>query len=173
MSLLPQQTQKLIDERIAHMPLAFQDVINNFDWQTEIQTIGAKHRLTGDQSIKLIVETAMVMTLIENPAMFRNNIENNIGIAPIVAKAIADDLKVRVFDRMQSDLLSSNKGHITHLQNEINKLEREMAQENISEDENIESIDKVHVVDSIDLSGVKQQESSKYKGSDPYHEVVE
>ena len=103
------ETQKIIDDQIAQLPKAVQEIIANIDLTKEISDLKEKHNLMLDQVSSLEIETRLVMIGLEPGEDFVDNIIKNVGLKEDDAIAVAEDINDSIFGKIRKVMMEETK----------------------------------------------------------------
>ena len=78
---ITEEFKKLSKERL--------DAINSINWEEKTEEIANTFSLTGEELDNLQIETFLVFINVTDLALFKENIENNIGLTDDMAKKIS------------------------------------------------------------------------------------
>jgi hypothetical protein len=108
-------TEKLkqkIKEEVGKLPKENQEAINAFGWENIAEEIGKKYLLNESEINDFQVETLLVLIGLEDPDLYANNIENNIGVSKSEAEKIADETFQKIFTPINDILVENIKKSI-------------------------------------------------------------
>jgi hypothetical protein len=103
------ETQKIIDDQVKTLPADVKAAIISVDYKTKLQEITKRQRLLIDQAAKLEMETTLVMIGLEPLADYIKNLERELGIDSIRAKALAMDVSENIFKPIRESLKKINE----------------------------------------------------------------
>ena len=87
----------MIKQNIGKLPPLLQKAITSTEVEHTLRTLSQKYRLHIDQGQILENETYMVLLGIEQAKTYEENLKNELGITPQVAKDIAQDVAKEIF----------------------------------------------------------------------------
>ena len=106
---MTEKLKNIIKEEMAKLPKENQEAINTFDWVNIAEEIGKKYLLDESEINDLQVETLLILIGLEDPDLYANNIENNVGTSKDEANKIAEEVIQKIFVPINGILIEDIK----------------------------------------------------------------
>lgn len=108
----------IIQERLKALPEIIQKAIADIDFTQEMVKLQKKYALSLDKIADLEIETMIIMLDLDDPDNFIGNLEENLGIEKIVAKAIENDLNEAIFKKIRTAMVKEDEKKYENLNKE-------------------------------------------------------
>lgn len=99
-----EEINKIINERLATLPVDIQEAILKSDFETRVFEIGKKHELSVDKIELLFIETNLVMLGFTHPGEFLDKVESKLGVSLDIAEALVADINKEIFEKIRESL---------------------------------------------------------------------
>ncbi len=189
---MPKYTNEQLMDFYKKLPKDLQEAILSVDSAEKIRAIGEKYHLAIDKMGEMADETGLVMLGLTSPREFIPNLASRLNVDKEMARKIAEEINGQVFVRVRESLKKVHAikeeggGKEEHPQkaeilNEIEKDEKEDGKEEIPPI--LRGIAVPPAPSEVEVphpfeAKIKNEvfrippEERKYKGSDPYRELV-
>lgn len=101
--------KQIIKEELEKLPKEKREVIDSFDWIKISEEIGRKYLLDESEINDFQVETFLILIGLEDPDLYANNIENNVGTSKNEAKKMAEEVLQKIFIPITDTLVENIK----------------------------------------------------------------
>lgn len=98
-------TQKIIEEKMAKLPEYIKTALAKIDWGSEILNIGRKHGLHIDEMGILQTETVMVLVGLVHPDEYSGNLHQELHLPKDKIDAIVIDVNEKIFKNIRQALI--------------------------------------------------------------------
>ena len=93
-------------EEMLKLPQEIQEAINAFNWATISEEIGKKYFADEEAVNSFQTETGLVLAGLVDPALYAQNIENEVGTSKDEAEKIANEAVKKIFEPMGNKIES-------------------------------------------------------------------
>lgn len=100
-----EETQKLIDQRIAMLPENIRESLKKIPWAEEILAIGKKNGLHVDQMGELQIETVLVLVGLTHPNQYPTELKRALSLGDAQVTAIVVDVNERILKSIRQSLI--------------------------------------------------------------------
>jgi len=106
---MTEKLKQTIKEEVGKLLKGNQEVINAFGWEQISEEIGKKYLLNESEVNDFQVETLLILIGLEDPDLYANNVENNVGTSKDEAEKITNEVFEKIFTPINDILIENIK----------------------------------------------------------------